>query len=143
EVAAARTAAAVPELMPSKPNLAAGSAPNPFEDEAPTKTSIAKTIASIEFPASAEPVMLPDADLVVDLGESFEEPTRTAIPRTLAAMPEQMLERLDGTRLFIGPVRSGVILDHEGHLIVFGDVNPGAEVRATGNIVVLGRLRGT
>jgi septum site-determining protein MinC len=40
-------------------------------------------------------------------------------------------------------VRSGVILDHAGHVIVFGDVNPGAEVRATGNIVVLGRLRGT
>jgi septum site-determining protein MinC len=40
-------------------------------------------------------------------------------------------------------VRSGVILDHLGHLIVFGDVNPGAEVRATGNIIVLGRLRGT
>jgi septum site-determining protein MinC len=40
-------------------------------------------------------------------------------------------------------VRSGVILEHEGHLFIFGDVNPGAEVRATGNIIVLGRLRGT
>ena len=40
-------------------------------------------------------------------------------------------------------MRSGVILEHEGHLVVFGDVNPGAEVRATGNIIVLGRLRGT
>ena len=49
----------------------------------------------------------------------------------------------EGTRLVVGPVRSGVILDHKGHLIVFGDVNPGAEVRAQGNIVVLGRLRGT
>ena len=36
-----------------------------------------------------------------------------------------------------------MILDHVGHVVVFGDVNPGAEVRATGNIVVLGRLRGT
>jgi septum site-determining protein MinC len=36
-----------------------------------------------------------------------------------------------------------VILDHLGHIIIFGDVNPGAEVRATGNIIVLGRLRGT
>ena len=27
--------------------------------------------------------------------------------------------------------------------VLFGDVNPGAEIRATGNIVVLGRLRGT
>jgi septum site-determining protein MinC len=40
-------------------------------------------------------------------------------------------------------VRSGVILEHRGHLIIFGDVNPGAEVRAEGSIVVLGRLRGT
>lgn len=46
-------------------------------------------------------------------------------------------------RIVEGPVRSGVILEHVGHLIVFGDVNPGAEVRATGNIVVLGCLRGT
>jgi septum site-determining protein MinC len=36
-----------------------------------------------------------------------------------------------------------VILEHFGNLIVFGDVNPGAEVRAEGSIVVLGRLRGT
>ena len=46
------------------------------------------------------------------------------------------------TRMVVGPVRSGVILDHPGNLIVVGDVNPGAEVRAQGNIVILGRLRG-
>ena len=39
-------------------------------------------------------------------------------------------------------MRSGVILDHPGNLVVVGDVNPGAEVRAGGNIVILGRLRG-
>jgi septum site-determining protein MinC len=42
----------------------------------------------------------------------------------------------------IGPVRSGVIVDHPGHVIVIGDVNPCAEVRAEGSIIVLGRLRG-
>lgn len=47
------------------------------------------------------------------------------------------------TRVIVGPVRSGVILDHAGHIVIFGDVNPGAEVRAEGNIVVLGRLKGT
>jgi septum site-determining protein MinC len=45
-------------------------------------------------------------------------------------------------RAVIGPIRSGVILDHRGHVVIFGDVNPGAEVRAEGNIIVLGRLRG-
>lgn len=60
-----------------------------------------------------------------------------------AAAPAPVVQTTEATRLFIGPVRSGVILDHVGNLIVFGDVNPGAEVRATGNIVVLGRLKGT
>ncbi|MEO8707250.1 MAG: septum site-determining protein MinC, partial [Kofleriaceae bacterium] len=43
------------------------------------------------------------------------------------------------TKVVVGPIRSGVILEHRGHLVVFGDVNPGAEIRAEGNIVVLGR----
>jgi len=67
---------------------------------------------------------------------SADAPTPTA--DVAPAIPE--LEQ--ATRIVVGPVRSGVILDHRGHVIVFGDVNPGAEVRAAGNIVVLGRLRG-
>src|SRR5205085_1263938 len=97
-----------------------------------------------------EPLMLADFELT-ELVEvlrteqqiSFDEPTQTAVPIALAASAENELETTAGTRLVIGPVRSGVILEHQGHLIVFGDVNPGAEVRAAGNIVVLGRLRGT
>jgi len=45
-------------------------------------------------------------------------------------------------RTVMGPVRSGVILEHRGDIIVIGDVNPGAEIRTEGNIVVLGRMRG-
>lgn len=39
-------------------------------------------------------------------------------------------------------VRSGRSVWHEGHVVVLGDVNPGAEIIATGNVVVWGRLRG-
>lgn len=39
-------------------------------------------------------------------------------------------------------LRSGRSVWHEGHVIILGDVNPGAEVIATGNVVVWGRLRG-
>jgi septum site-determining protein MinC len=151
EVTAARTVAAIAEAVPSKPNLAAGSAPNAFEEEEPTHAAGAALIQRLAEPsASDEPVMLADTELtelvehdVPEAPEAFEEPTQTSIPRTLAPSPEAALPHEEGTRLFVGPVRSGVILDHVGHLIVFGDVNPGAEVRATGNIVVLGRLRGT
>jgi septum formation inhibitor MinC len=117
-----------------KPNLAAGSAPAPastrdFVEQAATQT------------ASGEPT-----ELVAVASEpvTFDEPTQVAVPRVLAARSDVELETAtNDTRWVVGPVRSGVILDHRGHVVVFGDVNPGAEVRATGNIIVLGRLRGT
>lgn len=41
-----------------------------------------------------------------------------------------------------GPLRSGQRVYAEGHLVVFGDVNPGAELIAGGDIMVMGVLRG-
>ena len=39
-------------------------------------------------------------------------------------------------------LRSGRSVRHPGHVVIIGDVNPGAEIVAGGNIVVWGRLRG-
>lgn len=39
-------------------------------------------------------------------------------------------------------VRSGTAVRHEGHIIVVGDVNPGAELIAAGDVIVWGKLRG-
>lgn len=45
--------------------------------------------------------------------------------------------------LFIrNQVRSGQVLRHTGNITVLGDVNPGAEIVAGGDVVVWGRLRG-
>lgn len=41
-----------------------------------------------------------------------------------------------------GTVRSGQVLRHLGNIVVVGDVNPGAEIIASGDIVVFGILRG-
>jgi len=41
-----------------------------------------------------------------------------------------------------GMVRSGQTLHHEGHLLFLGDVNPGGTLTCTGNIYVMGSLRG-
>ncbi|ADU52293.1 Septum formation inhibitor MinC [Thermaerobacter marianensis DSM 12885] len=40
-------------------------------------------------------------------------------------------------------LRSGHRLVYDGDVVVLGDVNPGAEVLAAGDVVVFGRLRGT
>jgi septum site-determining protein MinC len=123
EIGAAKAKDPVPH-----PNLAAGSGPASASDgdvdEVPTR--------AIE-PAPNEHV---------ECLERVEREQIAEAPLALAPMPE-LPAPTSGTRLMNGPVRSGVILEHEGHLFIFGDVNPGAEVRATGNIVVLGRLRGT
>jgi septum site-determining protein MinC len=40
-------------------------------------------------------------------------------------------------------LRSGYRISYDGHVVVLGDVNPGAEIIATGNVLVWGKLRGT
>ncbi|MDP4127436.1 MAG: septum site-determining protein MinC [Bacillota bacterium] len=50
---------------------------------------------------------------------------------------------VEGSCLFVErTLRSGKSVQFEGHVVVLGDVNPGAEIIATGNIAVLGSLRG-
>ena len=47
------------------------------------------------------------------------------------------------TPLFVqNNCRSGMIIDHPGDVVIFGDVNPGSQVISEGDIVVLGTLRG-
>lgn len=46
------------------------------------------------------------------------------------------------TKFHKGSLRSGQRIEFEGSLVIIGDVNPGAEVIAGENIIVLGDLRG-
>ena len=46
------------------------------------------------------------------------------------------------TKFHKGSLRSGQRLEYDGSLVVIGDVNAGAEVIASENIVILGNLRG-
>lgn len=50
---------------------------------------------------------------------------------------------VEGSCLFVErTLRSGKSVQFDGHVVVLGDVNPGAEIIATGNIAVFGSLRG-
>ncbi|MBI5942930.1 MAG: septum site-determining protein MinC [Chloroflexi bacterium] len=49
----------------------------------------------------------------------------------------------DDTALLISKtIRSGTRIEYPGHVVVIGDVNPGAEIVAEGNVIVWGRVRG-
>ncbi|WP_035288246.1 septum site-determining protein MinC [Clostridium sp. KNHs214] len=46
------------------------------------------------------------------------------------------------TKFIRRSIRSGQIVNYPGNLVIIGDVSPGAEVSAGGNIIVLGVLKG-
>jgi septum site-determining protein MinC len=49
----------------------------------------------------------------------------------------------DDTALFVNKtLRSGTRVEFPGNIIIVGDVNPGAEIIANGNVIVWGRVRG-
>lgn len=56
--------------------------------------------------------------------------------------PQLRLAEAVTTLYHAGTLRGGQALHHVGNLVVVGDVNPGAEVVATGDILVFGRLCG-
>ena len=47
------------------------------------------------------------------------------------------------TKFYKKTVRSGQLLESDGHIVILGDVNPGAEIVAAGNIFVMGTIKGT
>lgn len=48
----------------------------------------------------------------------------------------------ENTILVQRTLRSGQVIRYDGNVVILGDVNPGAEVIATGNVIVMGVLRG-
>lgn len=46
------------------------------------------------------------------------------------------------TKFLRKTIRSGQSVNYPGNVVIVGDVNPGAEIYAAGNIIVLGTLRG-
>ncbi len=46
-------------------------------------------------------------------------------------------------KFYKGILRSGNLLEYDGSIIIFGDVNPGGIVKAGGSVIVLGYLNGT
>ncbi len=68
-------------------------------------------------------------------------PEGRKVPTSVAGPP--LASEGEGAVLVCRTLRSGQAVRHPGHVVVIGDVNPGAEIVAGGHVVVWGRLRGT
>ncbi len=73
-----------------------------------------------------------------------EPSVRRLEPRAPAAPPPMLslVEPAPATLYHVGTLRGGQALHQIGNIVVVGDVNPGAELVATGDIAVFGRLAG-
>jgi septum site-determining protein MinC len=79
-------------------------------------------------------------DLRTTVPEELQAPVNDDLLDTLSTDSEEQ-----GTPgvMIRRTLRSGRTIHSRGHVVVVGDVNPGAEIVATGDIIIWGRLRGT
>ncbi len=69
--------------------------------------------------------------------------TRISRPRPEERHTVEPQNITDETALFLNKtLRYGTRVEFGGHIVVLGDVNPGAEIASEGNVIVWGKLRG-
>jgi septum site-determining protein MinC len=69
--------------------------------------------------------------------------TRISKPRPEEGRKFAVEDLAEETAMFLNrTLRSGTRIEFAGHVVGLGDVNPGAEVVAEGNVIIWGRLRG-
>lgn len=71
------------------------------------------------------------------IGYSVEQVSRT--PTLLPNNPQSLVKPL----VLKNTIRSGIEIRHPGDVVLLGDVNPGGEIIAEGDILIWGTLRGT
>ena len=76
------------------------------------------------------------------LNLATEMTNRGSPAQTAADAAAPPLDGEDSGRLIRRTLRSGQKIHHPGHVSIIGDVNPGAEIIAGGDVVVWGRLQG-
>lgn len=100
----------------------------------------------------------PIVHIFIKLGvRQLEEEDKEKIRAILRRQGNLLIQSIESDPLVIDPaleeprhlhtmsgiVRSGQTLEFKGHLLLLGDVNPGGTIRCSGDVYVLGALRGT
>jgi septum site-determining protein MinC len=75
--------------------------------------------------------------------EATSKPAPRPADESRESLPMEETVEDDQGILVQRTLRSGQAIHYDGHVTLIGDVNPGAEIIAGGNVVVWGRVRGT
>lgn len=77
---------------------------------------------------------------IIDVDIDFDMPKSLGLASITKTFEQEIA--ISETKFHRGSLRSGQKMEVEGSIVIIGDVNSGAEVIASDNIVVLGTLRG-
>ena len=70
---------------------------------------------------------------------NFVQKIRKSFPKSKEKYVEDVKDNKEKpTRFLRNTIRSGAFIEYDGNIIVLGDVNPGAQLIASGNIIVMG-----
>ncbi len=113
----------------------------------PDTNSAARALGLDDSVALAEPSRVlpkrPPNDIYPDSSSPRDaDATGLPEPEPVAASTDNGDEGTDGV-MTRRRVRSGQVIRHPGHIVVIGDVNPGAQIIAGGDIIVWGKLQGS
>ncbi len=107
------------------------------------KTSIAfqgRTLSQEEETSLLEIITEHTTMNITFIRDAKKEDTTQKIPEGVT-LPDDMQQHYI-TKYHKGSIRSGQCLTFDGSVVVIGDVNPGGEIKASGNIIILGQLKG-
>lgn len=88
--------------------------------------------------------VITESSTTLESASALDLRANLATPQTPAPEVAAFNSEEDGTPgvLIRRTLRSGRTIHSQGHVVVLGDVNPGAEIIAAGDVIVWGRLRG-
>lgn len=126
-----------------------------LDDSRPFTEILAELKAKLENNHATKIWDGPEMDVLIHLGDRQITKTEEIALREMFATRKNLvvksfetngkpylLENEAGIQLRVGTVRSGQVFLFEGDVLFAGDVNPGGVIQATGDIFVLGALRG-
>jgi septum site-determining protein MinC len=129
-------------MLPEPPPTAQ---PHPTEEALPNADEATTTVSpfsaeGVSVPALPQPNALPSLEAAAPI---LDETATTSAPMATEAtsLPSDTHPTQEVTWIH-GTLRSGRLIETNGHLVVLGDVNRGAELRAKGDIVIWGELKG-
>jgi septum site-determining protein MinC len=105
--------------------------------------SRSRAVREVQLSESARSLVADFAGARTDLASRRVSRPKTASPAARPkAAPAEPVAIGPSTLYHRGTVRGGQALHNLGNIVVVGDVNPGAELVASGDIIVFGALRG-